>query len=113
MSPPRLACPHTLDIFAYQPPPVVNTYDEVKVRAASFKNRIAKTVFTTLKECGMTREKIAKGMTEYLGEEVTKNMLDAYASQGLEEYSISVHRLLALVHVTGDMRILQVMVEPF
>ena len=112
MSPPRLACPHTFDIFAYQPPPVVKAYDEVKVRAASFKSRVAKAVSTTLKECGMTREEIAKKMTDYLGEEVSKAMLDAYASEARGEHNITLSRLMALIHVTKDLRIIQELVSP-
>lgn len=101
----------TSDLLAWEPTPprAIPGYDEERVRAASLRTRIAKGVAETLKDCDMPREEIARGMSEWLGggETVTKHMLDAYASEGRESHTISYLRLLALVHVTGDLRLLQ------
>lgn len=104
---------HTLDLLSWEPAAVVERYDEERVRASSLRARIAKAVSETLKEATAPREEIAMHMSHWLGEEVSKNMLDAYASEAREEQTISFLRLLALVHVTGDVRLLQLGAEMF
>jgi len=105
----------TLDLLSWQPPELVERYDETHVRAASLRARIAKAVSETLKaKAGdMSREEIAAAMSSWLGEEVSKHMLDAYASEAREEQTVPYLRLLALVHVTGDARLLQLGAEMF
>jgi len=44
---------------------------------------------------------------------VPKNMLDAYASQGREDHSISLVRFIALIHATRDRRLLEMVAEQF
>ena len=39
-------------------------------------------------------------------------MLDAYASEARREHAIPVTRLIALMHATGDRRLLQLIAEP-
>ncbi|MEM7197052.1 MAG: phage regulatory CII family protein [Pseudomonadota bacterium] len=48
-------------------------------------------------------------MSEYLGQDVTINMLNAYASEARTTHNITIERLMALTHVTGDVRILAYM----
>jgi hypothetical protein len=103
----------TLDLLAWKPPETVQAFPVEKVRAASLRAGIAKGVALALKECGRTREQVAEQIGEYLGEACPKNMLDAYASESREEHVINVVRFLALVHATGDKRLLQMLVEPF
>jgi desulfoferrodoxin (superoxide reductase-like protein) len=50
-------------------------------------------------------------MTDSLGEEVTENMLNAYASEARESHTIPYVRLVALAQVTGDARLLQIGAE--
>jgi hypothetical protein len=47
------------------------------------------------------------------GEEVSKNMLDAYASEAREEHVINVVRFIALIHATQDRRLLEIVAEMF
>jgi hypothetical protein len=61
----------------------------------------------------MPRDQLAVKMSEWLGEDVTKNMLDAYASEAREEHTIPFLRVLALLHVTSDVRLLQLGAEMF
>lgn len=51
-------------------------------------------------------------MSGYLGEEVSQPMLDAYASVARDQHRISVTRFIALVHATGDRRLLELLAEP-
>jgi desulfoferrodoxin (superoxide reductase-like protein) len=104
----------TLDILEdWTPPEVVKRYDDTRVRTASLRAKVARAVSETLRECNMRREDIAAAMSEWLGEEVTKNMLDAYSSEAREEHTIPYLRLLALIEVTDDVRLLQVGAEMF
>lgn len=103
----------TPDLFSWEPPALVERYDESRVRSPSLKARIARAVGETLKESGGTRLEIARRMSEWLGEEITKNMLDAYASEAREAHTIPYIRMLALAQVTGDLRLLQLGAEIF
>lgn len=103
----------TMELLEWQPPEVVKRYEEQAVRASSLRSRIAHAVSQSLKDCELTRDDVAYRMSEWLGEDVSKNMLDAYASEAREEKSIPFLRILALAHVTGDMRLLQLGAELF
>ncbi|ANK79418.1 MAG: hypothetical protein TEF_00395 [Rhizobiales bacterium NRL2] len=102
----------TMDLFAWEPPKLVARYDEQRVRAADLRIRIARAISETLNDCDLDRSEVAKAMSEWLGEPVSKSTLDAYASPAKEEHTISYLRLMALVHVTGDRRLLQIAAEP-
>jgi hypothetical protein len=103
-----------LDLFAdWQPPEVVQRFDDTRVRAANLRQKIAMGVAETLKGAEIDRDAIAEAMGAWLGEEVSKNLLDAYASQAREDHVISLLRLIALIHATGDLRILQMIAEIF
>lgn len=101
----------TMDLLSWQPPEVVERYEDRSVWAVSLRARIAKAVGQTLKDCGIPREQIAKHMSEILGEEISVNALNAYASESREESTISLLRLIALVRVTQDVRLLQLAAE--
>jgi len=94
-------------------PTAVASYDESRVRTSSLRAKVARAVAETLRDAGQDREAIAAAMGEWLEEEVSKNMLDNYASQGCEQHTIPFIRLLALVHVTEDLRPLTLATEPF
>lgn len=102
--------PNTLDLLRdYTPPePIVQRYDENRVRAVSFKQKVARAISETLSEADQPRGELAKQMSEILGEKVTVNMLNAYASPSRDDHNISYVRLIALVQVTGDARLLQI-----
>lgn len=103
----------TGDLLSWEPPEVVKRYDEQRIKTATMRARIAHAVSETLSESKLSREVIASRMSEFLGEDVSKNMLDAYASEAREDHTISYVRLLALIHVTEDVRPLQVGAEMF
>lgn len=102
----------TPDLFDWRPSePLVASYPVAEVRAASLRSRLARAVSVTLRDATMDRDAIAAAMSAWLGEECSRHMLDAYASEAREEHTISYLRLLALVHVTGDVRPLQLGAE--
>jgi len=103
----------TLDIFDWEPPEIVDRFDDRDVRTATLRGRIARAVSTTLKNSDKSRDQIAEEMSDFLDETITKNMLNRYASETGEEHTISYVRLLALVHATDDVRPLQIGAEIF
>ena len=64
-----------------------------------------------MEEGGLSRGEIAECMGTCLGESVTRNMLDAYASEARQAHTFPYLRLVVLVKVTGDVRPLQVGAE--
>lgn len=103
----------TTDLFDWQPPEIVPAYPAEKVRAVTMRGRMAKAVSVSLRECGLERAEVARRMTAHLGEAVSENMLDNYASEARSDTIIPIMRLLALIHVTGDLRLLQVLADQF
>jgi hypothetical protein len=98
-------------LLDWQPPEVAPSFEDVQVRSASLRGRIAKAVSTVLKDCDLGRAEIAFRMGEYLSEDVSLAMLDAYASEAREDHVISVVRLIALFRVTEDARLIQVLTD--
>lgn len=103
----------TLDLLAWEPPEVVQRFQVDQVRAASLRAQISKAVALALKDCDRNREEVAQEMSDYLGESVGKSALDAYASEAREDHVINVVRFMGLIHATGDVRLLQLLAEPF
>ena len=102
-----------MDLLTWQAPKPVAAYPAEQVRAVSVGQRITRAVAQTLRDCPLSRADIALKMGEYLGQPVLVSALDAYASQARAGYKIPACRLMALVHVTGDARLLQLMAEDF
>lgn len=100
------------DLLGWTPPQAEMAFDEREVRGASVAARLSRAVSVTLRECPKRRPRIAEEMSAFLGEPVSTAMLDAYASVAREAHRISLPRFLALIHVTGDRRLLQMLAEP-
>lgn len=107
--------PDTLDLFSGAP--IVARYEEERVRAATLNERITRAAGAALKDFmartnfATDRKAIAAEMSEYLGERVTENMLNQYASQANLEHAIPAHRLIALAIVTGDARLINALLQ--
>lgn len=111
----RPPLPGQLDLLAWTAPEPVRRFDEHRIRAANIRDRLARAIAAALKDAdaaGVTREEIAQRMSDFLGERVSLNMLNGYASQAREDHTISVPRLMALLHATGDQRLLELLAEP-
>lgn len=102
-----------VDAWPSQLPKVVRSFPEEWIRSPNFRSRVAKAVSLAMKECGRSRDELAEAMSQFLGEDIGANMLNAYASESRREHVINVPRFLALFHATGDVRLLQLLADPF
>lgn len=100
------------DLFSIAVKPVEPFAPEI-TRAASWGAAISRAVAKVMKDATRSRAEIADWMADRLGKPVSKNVLDAYASESRETHDISVLRLLALMDATSDLRPLQWMAERF
>lgn len=105
--------PYTADLLSWRPPEPVVKFDAVQVRAATLDQRLCKAMVLALKECRMDRGIVAERMSDFLGEKVSLAMLNAYVAPGRPTHVISIVRFAALVHVTQDRRLLELLAELF
>lgn len=105
--------PYQADLLSWAPSEPIVRFEPRAVQAASFDQRLCKAMALALKESQLDRSTIAARMGAFLGKEVTKAMLDAYVSPARDTHQISVTRFLALLHVTHDRRLLELLSEPF
>jgi len=114
--PPRTAPPAgQMNLLEWEPPAPVARFEDARVRAATLPALIARAIAEVLRtaaEAGTDRAQVAERMSEYLGQRVSKSMLDAYASQAREDHAIPLSRFVALLHATGDRRLLELLAEP-
>jgi len=110
---PRAPSLGQMDLLSWEPPRPVAAFTPEQVRAVSVGQRLSRAVAQTLRDTALTRAEIASAMGEYLGEAVPVSALDAYSSQAKEGYKIPACRLMALVHVTNDARLLQLLADDF
>ncbi len=92
----------TLSLFDWEPPKVSVNLPEEMTRGGTIDTQIARAISHALAESGLSREETATAMSDYLGQEVTKNMIDAYASQARETHKITLERFIALIEVTKN-----------
>ncbi|WP_282093070.1 hypothetical protein [Epibacterium ulvae] len=106
--------PNTLDMFTdWQPPEVAVNLPAEVTTGGTLTSQIARAVSRVLRECEQPRHEIAAAMSDYLGQDVTRNMLDAYASEAREGHKITFERALALMVVTGQTGLLGFASEMF
>lgn len=94
----RRPCTTTGDLLTWQPPNVAAGFRDV--RGHDLRTKIADVVGQVLGSAGMSRADIAQAMSARLGANVSKDMLDAYASPAKEGHQITFERLIALCEVT-------------
>ena len=93
----------TGDLFAHARLFPVETPRELE-NALDFNATISQAIKSALEEArsnGADRYKVAQRMSEILGVEISKSMIDAYTSQARETHTISLVRFKALVRATG------------
>lgn len=88
--------------FTFAAPPVARWEGDL----AGLSRMIASGCSRMLKDDPRSREEIAGKVSALLGEDVTKYMLDAYASEARGEHNISACRWLALIAATERFDIL-------
>ena len=104
--------PAQLSLLEWTPPEPTVRFDEVQVRAATIEARVSRAIAAALKDSVSDRQAVAEAMGDFLGQRVTKNMLDAYASVAREDHPITIARFVALLHATRDRRLLELIAEP-
>ncbi|MEM7047852.1 MAG: hypothetical protein AAF442_09455 [Pseudomonadota bacterium] len=77
--------------------------------ALSCRARISLAVAQTLDKSPHTREQIAQAMSDLLNQQISKTVLDGYASPARESNVIPADRAAALVRVTGDEAVIRAM----
>ena len=102
-----------LDLLTWTPPAVTEAFEERRVRAATLSAKISLAVSEALKDCELSRDEIAAEMSGFLGEDVSKPMLDAYASQARDDHRVNVVRFIALISATHDKRLLELIAGMF
>lgn len=107
----RPAPPEQPDLLSWTPPQAEMAFDGNDVRSATPGGRISRAVAMALRDCGRPRTEVAAAMSAFLGERVSPNMIDAYASVARGLHQISLTRFMALVHVTRDRRLLQMLAD--
>lgn len=93
----------TSDLFDHARLFPVETPRELE-KALDFNARVSQAIKRALDEAkanGIDRYAVAARMSEILGVEVSKSMIDAYTSQARETHTISLVRWKALVRATG------------
>lgn len=93
--------------FTFEPPVPARAEADL----AGLDRVVAGTVALALKSDGRSRFEIAGAVSALLDEEVSKAMLDAYASEGRETHNISAARLLAVIAVTERFDLLDALVR--
>jgi len=102
-----------MSLLDWTPPATTVRFDDHLVRAATIRAQVCRATAAALNDCKRPREEIAQRMSDFLGERVSKAMLDAYASQAREDHALSLPRFVALLHVTQDRRLLELIAEMF
>ena len=103
----------TYNLPEYFPEEPVKRFEPAQVRGATLAAKLCRAMVVALDECSETREEIAQSMGDYLGEKVSKAMLDAYVSEARTDHNINVVRYAALIHATHDWRLLSLLPELF
>lgn len=101
------------DLFSRPLPQVIEAFAPEKVRGASLSASLSKAVAAAMKECGKPRDQIARDMSGYLGEAVSPDVLDKYASEAAESHIINVVRFIGLIFATRDRRLLELIASHF
>lgn len=96
----------------WEPPSATVRFDADRVRAATIAHLLCRAVSEALKDTKLNRNEVAAQMSEFLGDHVTVNMLNAYASPARQDHPISMARFISLLHATKDRRLLELLAEP-
>lgn len=96
----------TADLLSWLPPSPVEAFDDKVVHAATLAGQLSRALKETLSDTGRTRGEVADAMSAFLDEAVSENMLNAYVSEARSDHVINVIRLIALIVVTRDGRML-------
>ncbi len=97
------------DLLEWTPPEPVVRFEPRVVQAATLASKIAKAIGQSLRDHPQTRPQVAAEMSRFLGREVRASSLDTYASEAKADHVINVVLFMALLHATGDRRLLEML----
>lgn len=96
----------TGDLLSWEPPEVAPRFEETRVRAASLAGKVCRVLAEALKEDGRSREEIATALSEFLGEEISRDTMDAWTSEARENNNISAYRFFGLAQILASPELL-------
>jgi len=105
--------PHTLDLWRDWTPPedVAARFEPEVSKGGTLDVKIARVLSEAMTRSGKCRAEIAAQMSEYLGQNVTENMLDCYASPARRDHKITLERFIALLDATDCYELLGFVAE--
>lgn len=112
----RARPPLTKDLFAWEAPKVAVGFAPEVTGQGPMDNRIARLISQALREgrdAGLSRQKVAARMSEFLGRTVSESMLNKWSSEGSEDHRIPFDAFIALVEATGVLDLLGFMPAQF
>lgn len=102
----------TLDLWRdYTPVEVAAHIDPDVSKGGTLDVKIARVLAHAMQKSEMSRADIAEAMSEHLGQRVTENMLDSYASPARRDHKITLERFIALLEVTNRYELLAFVCE--
>lgn len=103
----------TMDLFRdYQPPEVAARFGPDIARGGTLDVRIANVLSEAMTRSGKPRAQIAAEMSDWLGQRISENMLDQYASPARRDQKITLERFIALIEATGCHELIGFVAEP-
>jgi hypothetical protein len=105
--------PHTLDLWRDWTPPedVAARFEPEVAKGGTLDVKIARVLSEAMSRSGKSRAEIAAQMSDYLGQNVTENMLDCYASPARRDHKITLERFIALLDATACYELLGFVAE--
>lgn len=91
----------TGDLLDWQPPQVEARLEDGAIRGSELAAQICQAVAAIMDTSGLSREEIARRMTEEHGCPISVHMLNNYASEAAVSARITLERFMALVAATG------------
>lgn len=92
----------TVDLLSWEPPQVEARFDAQRVRAATLAGKVCRVLAEAMKEDGRSRDEIAAELSAYLGEDISRDSLDAWASEARDKSNVGAYRLIALVKLLNS-----------
>ncbi|MCV0428300.1 MAG: hypothetical protein K5905_22820 [Roseibium sp.] len=99
--------------LGWTPPDVSVGFEPGAISGDRLSSRISRAIAKALKDCDIDRASVAAQMSEKLGHKITKQMLEAYASEAKTGNNITVERFVALIHATGKTELLGFLADDF
>jgi len=95
----------TLDLLAWQPPKVAETFTPERVQGHSDRIRMARAYAEAIKESGLSRDEIHTSMVAHMGHEFSRATLDRATAPSADAHEFTASKLIAFIKVVPDLRV--------